>query len=315
MIKVSNLHKNYQSHHVLKGLNFNVPVGCVTGLVGPNGSGKSTTIRVLTGFNDADKGEVLISNKKMSVNAISAKAYIGYAPESAPSYGEQTVKEYLTFIAALRGISKVNLNNEVIRVASAFSLISVLKQGINKLSKGYRHRVCLAQCLIGDPPIIVLDEPTDGLDPIQKIETRKIILELAKNKAVLLTTHLLEEVEMLCDRVVLLDNGNVAYAGPIETLIENNRSTTTVRVNVADTTKEFLQPIFNDLTHLISKDYCKNDNNVLTTLMFNHVNASALLNEISLRLFKQNLRIIELRYDAESLINVFANDTENTKKI
>lgn len=220
MIEVQNLVKYYGNKAVLHGIDFSVPAGSVTGLVGPNGSGKSTTIRVIAGFHDADQGCVHVCDEPMSVSAKQVKRNIGYAPESAPSYFDQTTREYLHFIAGIRNIPKAQRAQEVHRVATEFAVVEVLDRAIGTLSKGYRHRVCLAQAIVGDPPVIILDEPTDGLDPLQKIETRKIILALAKDKAVLLTTHLLEEVEELCDRIVMLDKGRVAYAGSYREVVD-----------------------------------------------------------------------------------------------
>ena len=218
MIDVNGLHKSYGDKSVLQGLTFSVPIGKITGLVGPNGSGKSSTIRILTGFADADSGTVTVLGEAMSVTAVAVKRLIGYAPESAPLYREQTVREYLAFVARLRGTRTHALAQEIERVVNTFTLHKVVDQAIGTLSKGYRHRVSLAQCLLGDPPIIVLDEPTDGLDPLQKIETRNVILRLAETKAVLLTTHLIEDVRLLCDRVVALEQGKVVFEGDMKSL-------------------------------------------------------------------------------------------------
>lgn len=209
MVKVNKISKSLSGNRILHGLSFDVPLGQITGLVGPNGSGKTTAIRVLTGYCEADAGWVQVGRHVMSLGATQAKQLIGYAPENAPAYREQTVYEYLRFIAEVRGFSRKKSAPEVERVSALFSLHGVLGQLVGTLSKGFRHRIVLAQSLLGDPPVLILDEPTDGLDPLQKDETRKLIRNLASSKAILLTTHLIEEVECLCDRVVTLECSQV----------------------------------------------------------------------------------------------------------
>lgn len=216
MIEVANLYKSLSGNGILHGLSFTVPSGQITGLVGPNGSGKTTAIRVMTGYYEADAGCVRIGGHVMSLRARRAKRLIGYAPENAPAYRDQTGYEYLHYMAELRGLSGKIGRAEVERVSTLFSLHEVIHQRIGTLSKGFRHRLTLAQSLLGDPPVLILDEPTDGLDPWQKNETRKLIRSLADSKTVLLTTHLLEEVESLCDRVVVLKSGKVVSIGRLQ---------------------------------------------------------------------------------------------------
>lgn len=307
MIEIEEIHKSYRDNHVLRGLSFSVPKGHITGLVGPNGSGKSTAIRILTGFSDADSGCVRIGGQVMDVNAVETKRLVGYAPENAPSYRELTVREYLRFIAQIRGVSKANLAGEIDRAVEAFSLRQVVSQAIGTLSKGYRHRVSLAQCLLGDPPVIILDEPTDGLDPIQKIGTRKMILELAESKAVLLTTHLLEEVEMLCDRVVAIGQGKVVFSGTIEEIVRAGAADVIVCIRVANCDKNQLQSVIDRMDGLLSTDFHEEGGGVKGQLSFGHSEKKRdILDEVSLELQKQGVRIVELRREDPPLTSIFS---------
>lgn len=302
MIEIKKITKSFGNNQILRDISFTVPKGCVTALVGPNGAGKSTTIRILTGFNEADSGVVKVDGQSMSVNATAAKNLIGYAPENAPSYRELTVFEYLTFVAKIRGIKKKALNDEIERVLSAFSLDKVAKQAIATLSKGYRHRVSLAQCLLGDPPAIILDEPTDGLDPLQKIETRKIILELAKTKAVLLTTHLLEEVDMLCERVVVINKGQVEFTGTIDQIrqrISASNNSITIRMAAQNNTWPNLV-----VEGLSNESITHRDGFLVANYTYTYIKERDILNEISLILTEQGFRIIEITQEAPKLTNI-----------
>ncbi|MBU2986638.1 ABC transporter ATP-binding protein [Saccharophagus degradans] len=312
MIEVNSIFKSFRDNQVLHNLSFSVPKGHITGLVGPNGSGKSTTIRILTGFSDADSGEVTVDGRPMSVNAVESKRLVGYAPENAPSYREQTVIEYLQFIARLRGVEKKALPIEVERVITAFSLNKVANQAIGTLSKGYRHRVSLAQCILGDPPVIVLDEPTDGLDPIQKISTRRMILELAESKAVLLTTHLLEEVKMLCDRVVAIRQGRVVYNGKMQDLHEHKSKACAISLTVAGNNESALQQALTGLDGVASLSVSTNINMTHASFTLSGViNADIdYMNAVSLRLQHYALRIVELRRDDSPLEKLFESYSE-----
>lgn len=309
MIEFNNIYKNYAEHSVLKGLSFHAHPGKVTGLVGPNGAGKSTSIRILTGFTDADKGTVKIDGVPMNIHSVQAKRLIGYAAENAPSYQEQTVYEYLKFIAQLRGVNKALLQNQLDRSINAFSLQSVCRQAIKFLSKGYRHRVCLAQCLLGDPPVIVLDEPTDGLDPIQKIETRKVITNLAQTKTVLLTTHLLEEVEELCDQVVAIHQGKLAFNGSMHDIKKGALTTEEITVKATDCE---INKFRNALTEL--KAQFRIEYSDCTPLAAKLTPSSNLpmdgLNLVSFHFYQHKIRVIELKQNQPkltSLLNIWTN--------
>jgi ABC-2 type transport system ATP-binding protein len=223
MIEVENLTKQFGSKRAVDNLSFTVKKGEVLGFLGPNGAGKSTTMRMITGFIPPTSGDA----KVCGISVIdqpdrNAKTKIGYLPESAPLYHDMTVIGFLKFCASVRGLSGSAKNEAVERAIETCFLNSVARQSIDTLSKGYRHRTCLAQALLHDPEVLILDEPTDGLDPNQKHEVRQLIKRLGKTKAILFSTHILEEVEAACTRAVIVDRGKIVADGTPAELIEQS---------------------------------------------------------------------------------------------
>jgi ABC-2 type transport system ATP-binding protein len=213
MIRIENLVKAFGAKRAVDGVSFAVERGEVLGFLGPNGAGKSTTMRMITGFFPPTSGRVWVGGHDVAEAPLAAKRLIGYLPEAAPSYPDMTVHGFLSFAAAMRGLAGDARRNAVGRVVDLCFLGSVLHQSIDTLSKGYRHRTCLAQALIHDPEVLVLDEPTDGLDPNQKHEVRNLIRELGRTKAVVFSTHILEEVDAACTRAIIIDRGRVVANG------------------------------------------------------------------------------------------------------
>ncbi|HEX2855482.1 MAG TPA: ATP-binding cassette domain-containing protein [Opitutaceae bacterium] len=210
MIEVKGLVKTYGAKRAVDGVSFNVNRGDILGFLGPNGAGKSTTMKMLTGFLRPDSGTATVDGIDVTADPVAVKRKLGYLPESAPAYPEMTVEEFLLFIAEVRGFrDAVEKRARVEHVLGLTHLISVRKQTIETLSKGYKQRVGFAQALLHNPPVLVLDEPTDGLDPNQKNEVRALIKNMAAEKAVILSTHILEEVEAICTRVIIISQGRV----------------------------------------------------------------------------------------------------------
>jgi ABC-2 type transport system ATP-binding protein len=195
------------------GVSFSVERGEVLGFLGPNGAGKSTTMRMITGFMPPTEGRVTVGGHDVAQSPLEAKRLIGYLPENAASYPDMSVKGFLEFVAELRGLGGSKRKQAVSRVVELCFLGSVLRQSIDTLSKGYKHRTCLAQALIHDPDVLVMDEPTDGLDPNQKHEVRNLIRELGKKKAIVFSTHILEEVDAACTRAIIIDRGKIVANG------------------------------------------------------------------------------------------------------
>jgi ABC-2 type transport system ATP-binding protein len=209
MIEVQGLVKTYGTKRAVDGVSFSVQRGEILGFIGPNGAGKSTTMKMITGFLRPTAGTARVAGHDVAAEPVAVKRKIGYLPESAPAYGEMTVEEFLRFIAECRGFRGGDALPPVERAITLTHLVPVRRQTIETLSKGYKQRVGFAQALLHDPPVLVLDEPTDGLDPNQKNEVRALIKQMAAEKAVVLSTHILEEVEAICTRIILISQGKV----------------------------------------------------------------------------------------------------------
>ena len=213
MIKVEQLKKLFGPKRAVDGVSFAVEQGEVLGFLGPNGAGKSTTMRMITGFIPPTEGRVTVGGHDMWEQPIAAKRLIGYLPENAPAYTDMTVQGFLNFAAEIRGLRGDARKTAVNRAVEMCFLESVLHQSVETLSKGYRHRTCFAQSIIHDPPVLVLDEPTDGLDPNQKHEVRTLIRTMGKKKAIIFSTHILEEVDAACSRAIIIDRGRIVANG------------------------------------------------------------------------------------------------------
>ena len=217
MIEIKNLTKRFAHHTAVDGLSFQVQQGEVLGFLGPNGAGKSTTMKMLTGFLAPTSGTASILGFDLQSDTLKAQQQIGYLPEGAPCYGDMTVRGFLEFIAEVRGYRGAEKKQRVQRAVEQVELDKVLEQSIETLSKGFKRRVGLAQAILHDPRVLILDEPTDGLDPNQKHQVRKLIQSLAKDKIVIISTHILEEVSAVCTRAVVIAAGKVVADGtPME---------------------------------------------------------------------------------------------------
>src|SRR5690349_1982362 len=213
MIKVQNLVKVFGTKHAVDGVSFSVERGEVLGFLGPNGAGKSTTMRMITGFIPPSSGTITVGGFDVVEHAIPARRLIGYLPENAPAYTDMTVGGFLNFAAEIRGLRGDAKKKAVSRAVEMCFLESVFHQSVETLSKGFRHRTCFAQSIIHDPDVLVLDEPTDGLDPNQKHEIRGLIRRMGEKKAIIFSTHILEEVDAVCSRAIIIDRGRIVANG------------------------------------------------------------------------------------------------------
>lgn len=234
MIEVSHLTKQYGNHLAVDDVSFTVADGQICGLLGPNGAGKSTIMNILTGYLSATSGQVTVAGHPLPEEADAAKACVGYLPEQPPLYPEMTVQEYLTFAAELKGVKKAERKEQVCRAARRTGLEAVLPRLIRSLSKGYKQRVAIAQALLGSPRLIILDEPTVGLDPAQVIEIRKLIRELGRAHTVILSSHILSEVQAVCQQILILSKGHLAAAGSLEELTADGKSLEEVFLELTD---------------------------------------------------------------------------------
>lgn len=217
MIEVTNLKKSFGPKKAVDDVSFSVGKGDILGFLGPNGAGKSTTMRMITGYVPPSGGSVKVGGFDVETHPLKAKGLMGYLPESAPCYTDMTVRGFLEFTAEMRGLEGSKKSAAIDKVIDLCFLASVVHQSIDTLSKGYRHRTCFAQSIIHDPEVLIMDEPTDGLDPNQKQEVRNIIKRMGQDKAIIFSTHILEEVEAVCSRAIIIDRGKVVADGtPLE---------------------------------------------------------------------------------------------------
>ena len=212
-LKVRNLIKEFGDFKAVTGLTFDAQEKEIVGLLGPNGAGKTTTLRMLSGFIPPTQGDVWVAGHSMREKSLEARRQIGYLPENVPLYREMRVIEFLKFVGGLRGLNKKELKNDINRLLEYLSLGSVQKKLVGTLSKGFRQRVGLAQALIGSPKLILLDEPTSGLDPEQTVEIRSLIAHIRETSCVIMSTHLLSEVELVADRVLIMNHGGIVASG------------------------------------------------------------------------------------------------------
>ncbi|MFV8222408.1 ABC transporter ATP-binding protein [Faecalibacterium hattorii] len=238
MIEVSHLTKTYGQHLAVDDVSFTVEDGQICGLLGPNGAGKSTIMNILTGYLSATGGLVTVAGHPLPEEADAAKACVGYLPEQPPLYPEMTVEEYLLFAAELKGVKRADRKEQVRKAAHRTGLDNVMPRLIRSLSKGYRQRVGIAQALLGSPKLIILDEPTVGLDPAQVVEIRKLIRELGKAHTVILSSHILSEVQAVCQQVLILSKGKLAASGTLEELTAGDRSLEEVFMELTGGTTE-----------------------------------------------------------------------------
>lgn len=218
MIEVKGLTKRYRERVAIDGLSFKVDEGEILGFLGPNGAGKSTTMKILTGFLPPTEGAASVGGFDVFEHPMEVKRRIGYLPETPPLYPEMTVRGYLKFVATIKGVRGAQVRGEVDRVAQLTHVTQVLDRVIQNLSKGFRQRVGLAQALLGSPPVLILDEPTEGLDPTQRAEVRALIKGLAGKHTVILSTHILPEVTMTCEKVLIINQGKMVVFDEIKNL-------------------------------------------------------------------------------------------------
>jgi ABC-2 type transport system ATP-binding protein len=245
MVEIKNLTKRFGAFKAVDNVSFTVDKGEVLGFLGPNGAGKSTTMKMATGFLSPDGGSVTIGGNDISTHPIDVKKRIGYLPEGAPLYGDMTPRAFLKFVASIRGLNRSEMQRRIDAVVEQVSLAEVLNKPIDTLSKGFKRRVGLAQAILHDPEVLILDEPTDGLDPNQKHEVRNLIASMSAGKVIILSTHILEEVEAVCSRAIIIAAGKLVTDGtPAELLARSslhNAVCATIRGELSEACRKALQ--------------------------------------------------------------------------
>jgi ABC-2 type transport system ATP-binding protein len=301
-ITISNLTKTYGTQKAIDSISFNAANNEIVGFLGPNGAGKSTTMKIVTGYLEADSGTVTVNGKDVRTNSLEVKKQVGYLPEGNPLYYEMYVREYLGFIASLHVI-KTGVKNRIEEVIDLTGLRMESNKKTGQLSKGYKQRVGLAAALIHDPEVLILDEPTSGLDPNQIIEIRQVIKDLGKNKTVLFSSHILQEVESICDRIIIINKGIIVADDTLSNLRLSNKAYHTVIVQFADSID------INILAAIEDVQKAEEEKAFLFKLQTsNPENVKKHLLRLSLQ---NNFNILSLQSESKSLEEVFRNLTGN----
>jgi len=302
-IEVKNLLKVYGEQKAVNNISFKVGRGEIVGFLGPNGAGKSTTMKIITGYLQQDGGEAFVSNVNVSKEPLTTKKKIGYLPEANALYYDMYVREYLEFIAEVHSVS--NRQSAISRVIEMVGLIPESKKKIGQLSKGYKQRVGLAAALIHDPEVLILDEPTSGLDPNQIVEIREVIRQQGKNKTVLFSSHILQEVEAICDRVIIINKGEIVADDKLSDLQKGNKDKHVVIVSFKEAIDKAL---LEKITEVESIEQLQTTSYKLHTPNPEAVRKHIL--EISLQ---NNLNIVSLQSESQSLEEVFRSLTQKAE--
>ena len=308
MIKVQHLIKLFGNFRAVDDITFEVQKGEVLGFLGPNGAGKSTTMRMLTGFFPPSSGTAVINGYDILKDSLNARRQIGYLPENAPVYPDMTVEGYLKFIAEVRGFSGSELKKKFDRAVEICSLEKVLPQTVDTLSKGYKQRVCFAQAILPDPPVLILDEPTDGLDPNQKFEVRRMISGMAENKCIILSTHILEEVDAVCTRAIIIANGKIVANGSPSELRKKSSLYEAVTLSLDNVSAEEAKSAFMSLANVADTEILKEENGAIVIRVLpsgGNVIAPAVAEEVR----RRNWRNTQFSVEEGRLDEVFRNIT------
>ena len=311
MINVQNLSKWFGPKCVVDNISFSVEKGEVLGFLGPNGAGKSTTMRMITGFLPADKGTVTICGHSIENDSIKAKSIMGYLPENAPAYGDMTVTAFLKFITSLRGLRGRERTEAIEKVIDTCFLQPVRNQTIETLSKGYLHRTCFAQSIIHDPDVLILDEPTDGLDPNQKHEVRNLIKKMGERKAIVISTHILEEVDAVCSRVIIINNGRLVANGNPSDLKAKSKLAGSILLTIVERNYKDISEALNKAPE-IDKVLCLKENNELCQVRIfpnKDTETNGLPTQIHTIAVESQWKITELLSDEGRLDEVFREIT------
>lgn len=304
MITLENVTRKFGSFVAVDNLSMTVPKGQVLGFLGPNGAGKTTTMRMISGFLTPSAGKITVCGYDVAENPVEVKRHIGYMPEVASSYNDMTVLSFLNFIAEARGLSGSAKEKAVEKVVADISLSNVLYQPIDTLSKGYKRRVGLAQALVHDPAVLILDEPTEGLDPNQKREIRMLIRDLQKDKSIIISTHVLEEVEAMCSRAVIIDKGKIVLDDTPRALISLSETHQTLFVLIPSYQRERAQTVFNEMPQITTTDVKReSDEAYLFTLIPKE--RESVTADIVEALRRQDIKILDLFIEKGRLEEVF----------
>jgi len=314
VIEVRNLVKYYGDFPAVKDITFSVEKGEILGFLGPNAAGKTTTMRIITGYMPATRGTVKVAGYDVFEHPLEVKKRIGYLPENPPLYMDMRVRDYLRFVAEIKGVDRKGINAEVERVAELVSITHVLDKYAQKLSKGYRQRVGLAQALINNPPVLILDEPTIGLDPKQIIEVRELIKSLGSEHTIILSTHILPEVSMTCSRVVIINEGKLVAMDTPENLTARLQGSETVFVEVEGPIQDVLGAI-EKMEEVISATVEQRKGSEVGLFKVQAKVGSDIRKKLASLVVNNNWGLLELRTEKLSLEEIFLKLTTKEEEL
>ncbi len=308
MINVSGLTKKYGDLVAVNDISFSIRTGEITGLLGPNGAGKTTTLRVLTCYLKPTKGSISVGDYTVDENPVDVKKLIGYLPEEAPIYKDMIVYDYLRYIGTIRGIPEGDIKERIRKISEICGLDEVMHMTVSELSKGYKQRVGLAHAMIHDPEIIILDEPTSGLDPNQIVEIRNLIKKIGKEKTVILSTHILSEVEATCDRVIIIDRGNIVADGRTADLKSSSGEAVKVSIKVSGVDYNNLAAELKSIKGVKSVAEKRSDDNLISAMI------TPSDEDVRPRIFKlvceKGWELYEMKQEFRTLENIFRELTQ-----
>lgn len=304
MIEVEHVSRKFGTFRAVDDISFSIKTGEIVGLLGPNGAGKTTTMRMITGFLEASEGSIKIDGMDVVENSVECKKKIGYMPESAPLYGDMIVADYLEYVAKMQGVDP---SKKLPYLAKVCGLEEQMHKSISDLSRGNRQRVGLAHALMGDPEILILDEPTSGLDPIQVSEVRDLIREIGKTRTVIISTHILSEVEMLCSRVIIISRGKIAADSDINILREQHQGSMTVNLSVKADSEAAVKEMLSSVDGVTSVKTENQDGFINVSLNV----TKEVRPQVSQLIVSKNYQLYELSVKKNSLEDIFKELTLN----
>ena len=311
MIKVKNVTKKYGNFYAVRNINFEVNDGEIVGFLGRNGAGKSTTMNMITGFIEPTEGEIIVNGYNIDEKPKKVKAQIGYMPEGTPLYYDLTVKEFISYMAELKMVPRKKRKDAVKKAIESTGLEKVQNNLTKNLSRGYKQRVSLAGAIVGDPDILILDEPTVGLDPKQVIEIRELIKSFRKNHTVLISSHILSEVSQLCEKVIIIDKGEIIAVDTPEKLENETKDTNRIRVTVDDLDDKFLN-IKDEIADISNIKLIKeNEEDKSKEYIVETTNKNDIRKQIFGTCAKNNITILEMSIEENSLENAFMKLVED----
>ncbi len=310
MIRVERLTKYYDDFCAVDQISFDIHRGEILGLLGPNGAGKTTTLRILTGYISPTSGDVRVKDYSIDEDLLEIKKLIGYLPESAPLYHDMLVYDYLDYVARIRGIDKENRIARIRHLADMCGLNEIMHNAIDELSKGLKQRVGLAHAMMNDPEILILDEPTSGLDPNQIVEIREIIKKIGKEKTVVLSTHILSEVEATCDRIIIIDKGKIVADDSTEAIKQSAGDENFISVSLLNAEFKNVEDALNGIDGIMKIDQIDNEDEGVLTVKLTSRSSSDPRGDIYRRIKETDWVLVEFHRETRTLENVFRELTK-----